>query len=317
MSVGPSEPSWFRDALADVVKQAEGAGWTLQESRPIAYGRLTKWIDPGGGTATLACYFGKKGFRVVPGGAQGQALASILDGKGQASTRKSTNATRGADTESDPFGAGFPRIGADESGKGDYFGPLVVASFYLKEETLPQLDKLGVTDSKTLSDRKIQSIAGVLERLAPHEVRVLVPEAYNPIYDKIRNINTLLSQEHGACISTLASAEHVRPKSIIVDRYSVKTKPLEDAIRVPKAPKLITETKGERDPAVAAASILARAAFVKGLGDLSSEYGVTFPLGAGAPVLKAGKAFVRDFGRDALRGVAKVHFKTTEQLGGG
>ncbi len=315
MSGGPPEPSWFRTQFADVIKAAEAAGWTIQENRSIAYGRLTRWIDPGGGKATLACYFGKKGFRAVPGGAQGNTLAAVLELDG--AKPKSASTKRRVESETDPFDAGFPRIGADESGKGDYFGPLVVASFYLEAHVVPELAKLGVTDSKALSDRRIQSIAGVLERIGACEVRVLQPVEYNPAYDDIRNINTLLSQEHGACISALAKQANVRPASIVVDRYSVKTKPLESAIQLPGAtswPRLITEPKGERDPAVAAASILARAAFLDGLSDLNNEYGVTFPPGAGAPVLKAGKAFVRDFGRERLHGVAKVHFKTTQQL---
>ena len=101
---------------------------------------------------------------------------------------------------------------------------------------------------------------------------------------------------------------------VLVDQYARDVRRLEQRARLPAGCRLVTRTKGEADAAVAAASILARAEFVRGLRELSNEFGHTLPPGAGTPVLKAGRAFVGLFGREALAQVAKVHFATTAKL---
>ena len=299
--------SEFQRYTRDLVARARAAGWEILQEKAIPYGRQYHLQRGGGATAVLSCYQGKKGLSFVPGGKAGSELAEDLGGR---APRKPGTAPAGGD---DPFGLGAPRIGADESGKGDYFGPLVVAAWRLEPGEAEALRALGVSDSKGLSDGAIERIAGRLEAEGRGEVEVLMPREYNPRYAEVRNINILLSQLHGACIRRL----HERTGSVdvvLVDQFARRTDVLERAAHLPSGCRLATRTKGEADPAVAAASILARAAFVEGLRELGHEFGMTLPPGAGSPVLSAGRAFVRTFGREALRDVAKLHFATSDKL---
>ncbi|MDF1701483.1 MAG: ribonuclease HIII [Planctomycetota bacterium] len=297
----------FPAFTADLITRARAAGWEVLDEKTIPYGRQFHLGQPGGVKAVLSCYYGKKGFKFVPGGKAGADLAATLGG--QAPSRPGTASGGSAD----PFGLGAPRLGADESGKGDYFGPLVTAAYRIEEGEAESLRALRVTDSKALADGTIERIAGKLEETGRGEVEVLMPREYNPRYAEVRNINTLLSQMHGACLRRLH--ERTGPVGVvIVDQYTPRTEALERAAHLPPGCRLVTRTKGEADPAVAAASILARAAFVQGLRDLSHEFGMTLPPGAGSPVLKAGRSFLRTFPREALLEVAKVHFATSDKI---
>ena len=213
----------------------------------------------------------------------------------------------------DPFDAGTPRIGADESGKGDYFGPLVVAAWRLEPEGLDVLRDLGVTDSKALGNRTAERIAGKLTDAGHGAVQTLMPREYNPRYREVGNLNVLLAEMHASCIRSLLEQGDV-PRAVVVDEFARRTAVLERGLALPAGCRLLTRTRGEADPAVAAASGLARAAFLDGLRTLSHEFGHDFPAGAGAPVLTAGRSFVAAFGRERLADVAKVHFATTARL---
>ncbi len=136
-----------------------------------------------------------------------------------------------------------------------------------------------------------------------------------PLATFIRHL-VLPSLMPGACgRDLLGRSGAVLPSAVVIDQYARNTTLLERSAELPEGCRLITRTKGEADPAVAAASILARAAFVRGLRELGHEFGFTFPPGAGRPVLEAGAAFVRTFGRERLDEVAKLHFATTAQIG--
>jgi ribonuclease HIII len=299
--MSPAFRAWTDDLLA----RARDGGWELAGEKPLPYGRQFT-LQRGGARAVLSCYHGKKGFRCVPGGQAGDELAGALGLAG------ATPAARAAGP--DPFTLGTPRIGCDESGKGDYFGPLVTAAFALGEGEAEALRSLGVADSKSLGDATIERIAGALERRGRHVLEVLMPREYNPRYEQVRNVNVLLSEMHGRCIRRLHDRLDPPAIAVIVDRFARDTVVLEREARLPAGCRLVTRPRGEADPAVAAASILARAAFVRGLRELEHEFGTRLPPGAGSPVLVAGRAFVRDFGRERLADVAKVHFATSHQL---
>ncbi len=298
----------FRAYCDDLLRRARDGGWEVVSEKAIPYGRQFGLVQHGAAKAVLSCYHGKKGFKHVPGGKAAEDLAAALGSRAPA--RPGAKA-EGSD---DPFGAGVPRIGGDESGKGDYFGPLVTAAWRLEDGDVETLRDLRVTDSKALRDGSIERIAGKLEEQGRGVVQVLMPRDYNPRYAETRNLNILLAQMHGACVRELLAAHATPPRSVVIDQFARRTAILEREARLPAGCRLITRTKGEADPAVAAASILARAAFVQGLRDLGHEFGFTFPPGAGAPVLAAGRDFVRTFGRERLPEVAKVHFATSERL---
>ncbi len=298
----------FRTYCDNLLRRARDGGWEVVSEKAIPYGRQYGLLRGGAAKAVLSCYHGKKGFKHVPAGKAGDDLAEAL---GSAAPAKPGAARPGGD---DPFGGGTPRIGGDESGKGDYFGPLVVAAYRLEEGEAEDLRRLKVTDSKALGDATIQRIAGELESRGGSSVHVLMPREYNPRYAETRNLNILLAQLHGACVRELLDSGAPPPRSVVIDQFARRLSVLERAARLPEGCRLITRPKGEADPAVAAASILARAAFVQGLKDLSNEFGFTFPPGAGTPVLVAGREFVQTFGRERLLEVGKVHFATTDKL---
>lgn len=285
--------------------------WAVTGEKSIPYGYQYELTDGGGGKANLNCYNGKKGFKFVTGGQLGSVLNEILEG-GAANLFGAATATETV-TSGNPFGLALPRIGADESGKGDFFGPLVVASFYLDEATEKALAGSGITDSKKLTDPQILRLAGKLDETGNGHTVSLMPPEYNVEYAKTRNLNVLLSRLHGRCISELM-ARIGAPKDIIVDQFSPKTFELKRAINAPVGTKLHTRTKGEADLSVAAASILARAAFLDGMKTLANDFACDIPTGAGSPVIKAGRVFKRSFGVTELSKVAKTHFKTMDSL---
>jgi len=297
----------FRTYYNDLLRRARDGGWEVVGEKVLPYGRQFELSRAGTAKAVLSCYHGKKGFKFVPAGKAADDLADLLGGR--APQRKA-----GAAGGDDPFSLGLPRIGGDESGKGDYFGPLVVAAWRLEAGDLETLRELGVTDSKALADTRIERIAGGLEALGRGAVATLMPRDYNPRYAAIGNLNVLLSEMHGDCVRGLFERTGPGPRAVLIDQYARNVQVLERRARLPADCRLVTRPKGEADPAVAAASILARAAFVEGLRELSHEFGHTLPPGAGAPVLAAGREFVRLFGRERLNEVAKVHFATTKQL---
>jgi ribonuclease HIII len=202
------------------------------------------------------------------------------------------------------------RIGVDESGKGDYFGPLVVAACYVGEEHLAELE--GVRDSKTLTDKKALALAAVIRRTCPHEVVAIGPTKYNELYAKIGNLNRLLAWGHARAIEELLKKQ---PATLIVsDQFADPEAVKRRLFELGKQVTLESRVRAEADVAVAAASILARAEFLKRLEQLGVKFGLVLPKGAGPPVLEAGKAFVAKHGEDELANVAKTHFKTTQQV---
>ncbi len=297
----------FAAYCADLVNRVNAAGWVVVAHKTIPYGVQYELADRSGRKAMLNAYSGRKGLSHVPGGRDAAALATDLGMEAPAS------AALAAPTSGDPFKLGTPRIGGDESGKGDFFGPLVVAAFYLDAEIEEKLAGSGVTDSKSLTDSKIQKLAGLLDKTGRGAVRALMPREYNPAYQQTGNLNVLLAQMHGKCVNAIMKA-HGAPRAVLIDQFARDGSVLAAAVAAPSGVKLVTRTKAESDLAVAAASVLARAGFVQGLKDLRHEFGTEFPPGAGSPVIQAGRAFVRMFGKAQLANVAKLHFKTTEQL---
>jgi len=200
-------------------------------------------------------------------------------------------------------------IGTDESGKGDYFGPLVIAGFYCPEGQENVLRELGVRDSKTISDNRCRDIAETLQRGYLHAVVAIGPERYNELYEKFRNLNKLLAWGHARVIENIL--ERVDCRQVVTDQFGDERFVRNALLTRGKTITLIQRTKAESDPAVAAASILARAEFLKRLYFEGREWGMDLPKGASAAVDAAAVEFVRLHGRESLAKVAKIHFKTT------
>jgi ribonuclease HIII len=201
------------------------------------------------------------------------------------------------------------RIGTDESGKGDYFGPLVVAAVYANSGGERHLKELGVKDCKRLTDGRVLELAEAIRNACPHDVVKINPERYNALHGKFGNLNVLLAWAHARAIENLLG--RVDCKRVISDQFGDEKLLKERLMKRGKKVELIQRPRAEDDIAVAAASVLARATFLKSLEALSKAYGVAFPKGA-TVVEEAGRLFVAAYGGERLSEVAKVHFKTTE-----
>ena len=204
------------------------------------------------------------------------------------------------------------RIGIDESGKGDYFGPLVIAAVFVNATTQGELKLMEVRDSKKISDGRILEMAPDIKTICPHSVIAIGPQKYNELYAKIKNLNRLLAWGHAKALENLL--ERVSCERAISDQFGNERLIL-NALQ-DKGRKIVLEqrTKAESDLAVAAASILARAEFLLRLKRLSNEVGTTLPKGASSTVELAARMIIKKHGRGRLGDVAKLHFKTTQAV---
>lgn len=202
------------------------------------------------------------------------------------------------------------RIGVDESGKGDYFGPLVIAACYVGPEHLAELE--GVRESKKVTDAMALRLAAIIRATCPHKVVAIGPEKYNELYDRIGNLNKLLSWGHARAIEEVL-AQH--PCDLVISDQFADPAGLKRALfERGRQVRLESRVRAESDLAVAAASILARAEFLRRLARLSEEIGIELPKGASASVIEAARRVVARLGREGLAKVAKLHFKTTNQV---
>lgn len=207
----------------------------------------------------------------------------------------------------------LPHIGADEAGKGDYFGPLVVAAVYVDGQTAVELAKWGVKDSKSMSDHRILELAQKVKEQCAHVIKPLMPAEYNQEYDKEKNLNRLLATLHAQAIIELV--EDTKCYDVLVDQFAAEDVMVAALKQSQKTIQLVQRTQGESDIAVAAASILARAAFVNAMEDLSTRSGMEIPFGSSAPeVITVGKQIYQRWGEAGLRRIAKINFKTTKKI---
>ncbi len=209
-----------------------------------------------------------------------------------------------------------PHFGIDESGKGDFFGPLVIAGVFTDGTIARRLLDAGIRDSKSIgSDAQIRKLAEVV-RDTPgliSETIVVSPERYNPLYEKIGNLNRLLAWGHARVIENLCERKPDCP-SALSDQFANPAVLQRALMAKGKAIELRQQTKAESDYAVAAASILAREKFIDWLAAAEKKWGGPFPKGASNAVLEAARQLVQQHGPDALRATAKLHFKTAAQV---
>ena len=211
----------------------------------------------------------------------------------------------------------LPRLGVDESGKGDFFGPLCIAGAYVNESVVKAWQDAGIRDSKNISsDKRIADLAEVIRKTTGC-VWSVVPvgnEAYNRLYAKMRSVNTLLAWGHARVIENLMGQKHRMtppPARAISDQFASNKEVVAKALMsLGRQVELVQRHKAEEDLAVAAASILARDEFVSRLHRLEKEFGMALPKGASAAVDAAAKEFVAKHGAEALAKVAKMHFRT-------
>jgi len=204
------------------------------------------------------------------------------------------------------------RIGVDEAGKGDFFGPLCVAAVFADKETIAALLAIGVRDSKTLSDSTVLAMAKKIKTKCQHSLIRLNPAKYNELYAKFGNLNSLLAWGHATAIDHLSKLSGCT--CVIIDQFAHE-RVVQKAIEKKNITIDLTQRhKGESDVVVAAASILARAAFLEGLKALSLEAQIELPKGASSKTIQVGKQLVAKWGPEVLIHVSKQHFRTTQQV---
>jgi ribonuclease HIII len=211
----------------------------------------------------------------------------------------------------------LPRLGVDESGKGDFFGPLCVAGVYMNESMLQPWKEAGVRDSKNIgSDKRIKDLAEII-RKTPGCVTTVVPignEAYNRLFLKLKSVNAMLAWGHARVIENLMALQYqMKPAPVraISDQFAATGETVKKALmRLGRSIELIQRHRAEEDLVVAAASILARNEFITRLGKMEKQFGMVFPKGASELVDAAAKEFIAKDGVENLPKVAKMHFRT-------
>lgn len=298
-------------------------GLAVDAGTAIAYGRQLR-VSDGVATVPLNVYSGKKGISVVCGGAAALPLRAkveaVVGGRDQPAPPDAAGAAAAGQTPGFENVADFDRrwIGSDESGKGDFFGPLVAAAVFVDDDMAGQLSTCGVRDSKTLTDAKARALAVRIRQICGGRFVELeiTPVRYNSLYQQFKaegkNLNHLLAWAHARVLEDLLAK--VPCRFAIADKFADEKYILSRLMAKGRQITLVQTPKAERNVAVAAASVLARDRFLSRIDDLSARFGVALPKGASPQVIAAAKALAAKAGREALTEVAKLHFKTSEQI---
>ncbi len=319
------KPEEFRILQNNLKQKLSNNGFHFQGTKPLNYG-ISLLFEDG---KILNLYNGKKGASAVLAGKINQserklfeeAISAVLQkgpstlkpkqSPGSFSSSAQRTPQQSSSSPSNLFSFDQTWVGCDESGKGDFFGPLVVCAVAFKPEQVEHFAQLGIQDGKKLSNARVHHYAHIIQDSLPYKVCSFFPEEYNRDYPG--NLNHFLSDLHAQVIGELAQQEKIT--HAISDQFGNPAR-LRKTLRNkgPENLELISLPRAEQDIAVAAAGILARSLFLQALEELSNEAGQNLPPGAGPQVLAAGKTLVRSQGESSLRKYAKLHFKTREQI---
>lgn len=258
---------------------------------------------------TLNIYNGKKGLNIVYSGdsALAERAAALLEGRKAQAAASATFVTDGL------------WAGSDESGKGDFFGSLVVAAVVVDNATADKLRAAGVKDCKLLTDKKILELEDIIKAsVVDYSVLELKPRVYNLRYEQVAEqggkLNQLLGYGHVAALSKILE-KHEDCHSALIDQFTtsmVNIRALKQ--RFPQC-DVRQQPKAESNLAVAAASVLARAQFLHTMAALAAEAGVQeLPKGGGAQATACARELAAKYGKEALRNYVKLHFANYQRL---
>lgn len=276
-------------------------GWEISDA-PYTYYRIS------GDHLTVISY--KSGKLVLQGKNAADFISFILEPQILKTWSAGAASQESSPEEFSPHG------GVDESGKGDFFGPLVIAGCCVNEDTAVLLRELGVCDSKQISSgKKITQLAQGIRRIVgpAHTVVMIKPETYNRLYSEIGNLNRLLAWGHARVIENLLTAVPSCPR-MLSDKFGNEALIRRALMTKGRTIKLDQQVRAESDVAVAAASILARDGFLYAMNKLSEEIGIELPRGGGGNVRAVGKRLLAERGADIFAKCAKLHFKTYSEL---
>jgi ribonuclease HIII len=290
---------------------AEQQGYVIRDIKEINYG-LQFIITTDNKSGIMRIFEGKKGVRFDISQIRDSELLLKLEQlvSIQPNVVKKTNEENGK--KSSLYNFPEEMIGIDESGKGDYFGPLVIAGVYVSKKNASILHEMGVMDSKKLSEKQIALLATNIKKVCPYTVVAIGNKKYNELYYKIKNLNKLLAWGHARVIENMV--EKTDCQFALSDQFGDEGLIKKALLEKGKTITLFQRHKAEEMIAVAAASIIARDEFVNRLNQLSTKYKVVLPKGASTKTVQIAKQLVSLHGKQELENVAKLHFKTTEQL---
>lgn len=203
-------------------------------------------------------------------------------------------------------------IGTDESGKGDFFGPLVIAGAMVDEKNAKYFLDLGIKDSKKLSDKKMLSMAVEIKKSVPHSIIAISNSKYNELYNNMKNLNKLLAWGHARVIENIL--EHNSCEYALSDKFGDESLIKSALMKNGRAIRLDQMCKAECDIAVATASVLARSTYVLKMQEMENTYGIKFQKGCSNLVKDNAKLFIEKFGKERLKEVCKTHFKTYKEV---
>lgn len=206
-------------------------------------------------------------------------------------------------------------VGSDEVGTGDYFGPIVVTATYVNKKDIPKLEKLGLKDSKKISDEIILKIAPKLIKLVKYRSIVMRNQEYNERHQD-HNMNKIKAILHNKVLYQLINEEKPKYEALVVDEFAKENRYyeyLKDSLNIQRGITFMQKAE-DKVLSVAAASIISRYIFLKEFDKLSDELGLALPKGAGPAVDTTGEDIVEKYGKEKLGEIAKLNFNNTSRI---
>ena len=207
-------------------------------------------------------------------------------------------------------------IGSDEVGTGDYFGPIVVTASFVKKEDIHYLEKLGLKDSKKLTDEKILDIAPKVAKKISYKSLILSNQEYNEKHGSNNNMNKIKAIMHNKVLYQMVQETKEKYDYIIVDEFARENRYydyIKDMKEIQRGITFMTKAE-DKNLAVACSSVISRYIFLKEFDKLSDSLHIPLPKGAGANVDIIGEEIVDKYGQDKLKEVAKLNFANTERI---
>lgn len=301
----------FAEYLAQLRMEILSVAEDITAEKEIPYGHQFTAVR-GAEKATVTAYNGKKGIRLVIGGSKTTALYQLLEEKLNGAVPHSTEKNVGGNFSFKVW------AGSDESGKGDFFGPLVVAAVIVDDSTAARLRAAGVKDCKLLTDKKILELEhAIMDSVIAYSVLQMKPKAYNFRYEQIAgrggNLNQLLGLGHIAALTQVLD-KHPECEGALIDQFTPSDEIIQALKQKFPGVYFAQQTKAESNLAVAAASVLARAGFLRCMEELSAQAGMELPKGGGAAATKCAAQIAEQAGKSALREYVKMHFANYKKI---
>jgi len=294
-----------KNLIAAYIKQLKVNGYTTREPVKKQYNFEVE-IKKDNERLKLLVYFGNKGLKTV---IQGNAESGIYANLSELLYGENLFYKQ-------PLEIKEPEsyIGTDESGKGDYFGPLVICGFYANKDSSPVLKRIGVRDSKELTENSIKKISSEIKKISAGKFNLIVinPDKYNQLHERVGNVNRILGWGHAKVIENLLTNNPA--SEAISDKFGDESYIRNSLQEKGKNILLHQLTKAERYTAVAAASILAREKFSEWFEIQKQVLGIELPKGASVMVEKTATDIKNRFGESRLKELVKFHFKTTTKI---